>query len=378
MPYSNDWVDSVPVDHTKFSATPGAIRTVRVDIEQRLSNLFYGWISGETQASEGVKALPFVDQGGDPGGVAGKIKLYSKYDPSTINYIFTVTSANATAGATYTNNGKTFTVINTISGATTLNCHGSANPSASGTLTKASGTGDATITFSAFSNPSFPAELWAEDEENNVIQITKNGAVATTPLTTILAAVYPVGSLYAEVTGVNPATTFGFGTWAAWGAGRVPVGVDITDYVFVITSGNATVGDTYTNNTQTFTVKQTISGGLTLQTSGTGAPAASGTLTKASGAGDSTLTFSSVSSDFGTVEATGGEKTHIQTASELVQHTHTDDQAGSGLVQSPGDNSHGLPGGTGTGYGPTSSTGGGQAMNVMQPFITCYMWKRTA
>lgn len=66
-------------------------------------------------------------------------------------WIFTVTSANATAGATYTNNGLTFTVVNTISGGTSLTCTSAVAgaPTANGTLTKASGTGDATITFSA-------------------------------------------------------------------------------------------------------------------------------------------------------------------------------------------------------------------------------------
>ena len=65
-------------------------------------------------------------------------------------------------------------------------------------------------------------------------------------------------------------------------------------YIFTITSGNATAGATYTNNSQTFTVLQTISSGTTLVCSGTGASQASGTLTKASGTGDSTLTFSAV------------------------------------------------------------------------------------
>jgi hypothetical protein len=65
-------------------------------------------------------------------------------------YVFTVTSANATAGATYTNNGQTFTVVDSIGFATTLYCTGTGSPTASGTLTKTSGTGDATITFSAF------------------------------------------------------------------------------------------------------------------------------------------------------------------------------------------------------------------------------------
>lgn len=68
-------------------------------------------------------------------------------------YTFTVTAANATVGAVYTNNGHSFVVTNTIAGGTTLLASGTqANPPlASGTLTKFSGTGDATITFSSFS-----------------------------------------------------------------------------------------------------------------------------------------------------------------------------------------------------------------------------------
>lgn len=65
-------------------------------------------------------------------------------------YQFTVTSANATSGATYINNAQTFTVLNTITGSTTLLATGTGDPLASGTLTLASGTGDATITYSAF------------------------------------------------------------------------------------------------------------------------------------------------------------------------------------------------------------------------------------
>ncbi len=63
------------------------------------------------------------------------------------NYHFTVSSANATAEATYANNGQTFTVTSTITNSTTLVATGTGNPEASGTLTKVSGTGDATISF---------------------------------------------------------------------------------------------------------------------------------------------------------------------------------------------------------------------------------------
>lgn len=67
-------------------------------------------------------------------------------------YTFTVTSANATYTATYTDaNGNTHTVGPTIAAATTLvcTCPSATNVPASGTLTKVSGTGDATITFSS-------------------------------------------------------------------------------------------------------------------------------------------------------------------------------------------------------------------------------------
>ena len=47
------------------------------------------------------------------------------------------------------------------------------------------------------------------------------------------SGIYPVGSIYINATdGTNPATLLGFGTWVAFGAGRVPVGFDSTDTSF--------------------------------------------------------------------------------------------------------------------------------------------------
>ena len=62
-------------------------------------------------------------------------------------------------------------------------------------------------------------------------------------------------------------------------------------YGFFILTGSATVGATYTNNSVTFTVKATVASAKFVLMSGNGAPALSGTLTKASGTGDATLTF---------------------------------------------------------------------------------------
>lgn len=62
-------------------------------------------------------------------------------------------------------------------------------------------------------------------------------------------------------------------------------------FFFGIAAGNATAGATYTNNSITFTVSNTISAGIILEMTGAGAPAPSGTLTKASGTGDATILF---------------------------------------------------------------------------------------
>lgn len=65
-------------------------------------------------------------------------------------------------------------------------------------------------------------------------------------------------------------------------------------YLFQIASGSATAGATYTNNSVTFTVVATVASAVLVKMTGPGAPAASGTLTKASGTGDATLSFYSV------------------------------------------------------------------------------------
>ncbi len=55
------------------------------------------------------------------------------------------------------------------------------------------------------------------------------------------AILYPVGSIYTSVVATNPNTLFGFGTWTAFGAGRVPVGLDAgqTEFDTVEETGGA-------------------------------------------------------------------------------------------------------------------------------------------
>ena len=164
----------------------------------------------------------------------------------------------------------------------------------------------------------------------------------------ILDKIYPVGSIYMSTSSTNPSTYFG-GTWSAWGSGRVPVGVSSGD------------------------------------------------------------------SDFGSAEKTGGSKTHTLSANEMPSHKHTvdggscdisssgehyhygffrndisssgsaevlcttgnsnkDGTANSAITTTSGKHTHTVPNHSHN----VSNTGGGQAHNNLQPYITCYMWKRTA
>lgn len=81
--------------------------------------------------------------------------------------------------------------------------------------------------------------------------------------------------------------------------------------------------------------------------------------------------------EFNTVEKTGGEKEHTLTVDEMPNHRHA-----------YGDY-YGIAGGSKfnvvaynnvTSYpeGGTVATGGDKAHNNLQPYITVYMWKRTA
>jgi hypothetical protein len=63
---------------------------------------------------------------------------------------------------------------------------------------------------------------------------TNTTQIATTAfVTAALSAVYPVGSIYINAgVSTNPATLLGFGTWTAFGAGKVLVGLDSADALF--------------------------------------------------------------------------------------------------------------------------------------------------
>ncbi len=84
-------------------------------------------------------------------------------------------------------------------------------------------------------------------------------------------------------------------------------------------------------------------------------------------------------SDFNTAEKTGGEKTHTLVVSELPQHTHANYAKRTNITINNSGNTHvtchSSNSGATVGHN-IGSTGEGVAHNNLQPYITCFVWKR--
>lgn len=84
-------------------------------------------------------------------------------------------------------------------------------------------------------------------------------------------------------------------------------------------------------------------------------------------------------SDFNTAEKTGGEKTHTLVVSELPQHTHANYAKRINITINNSGNTHvtchSSNSGATVGHN-IGSTGEGVAHNNLQPYVTCFIWKR--
>ena len=87
-------------------------------------------------------------------------------------------------------------------------------------------------------------------------------AIATTAFVqAAMAALFPVGAIYTAVVSTNPATLIGFGTWTAFGAGRVMVGFDSGNALFDTAEETGGSADAITvSHTHTATTTSTDSG----------------------------------------------------------------------------------------------------------------------
>lgn len=178
---------------------------------------------------------------------------------------------------------------------------------------------------------------------------TNTTQLATTAFVqTALQALHPVGSIYINATNsTNPGTLLGFGTWVAFGAGRVPVGFDSTNTLFdtaeetggsanaIVVSHNHTATTTITDPGHTHKTWNTISDGG----------------------------YNYGSSWYGT----DGTDTRTQEYDDLWGGSVS---VGAALTSSRT---------TGITASTTVASNGSSGTNAnYQPYITVYMWKRTA
>ena len=88
--------------------------------------------------------------------------------------------------------------------------------------------------------------------------------------------------------------------------------------------------------------------------------------------------YKSGDSDFGTVNATGGAKTVTLTVDQIPAHTHSGVTGGNGEDETRPNTPSASDNRPNVGTYTTSSVGGGQAHNNLQPYKVKYMWERTA
>lgn len=181
----------------------------------------------------------------------------------------------------------------------------------------------------------------------NTTQLATTAFVAAATAA-VLQTLHPVGSIYINATNAtNPGTLLGFGTWTAFGAGRVPVGFNAADPLFDTaeeTGGSkdaVTVAHTHTGTTASNGAHQHFMMNNIIYPND-GSWVATETLNRGDNLGGNLNSYQ-LSTSTTTADS-------VPTSSAGA-HTHTF---------------------------TTDSTGSSGTNANLQPYITVYMWKRTA
>ncbi len=227
-----------------------------------------------------------------------------------------------------------------------------------------------------------------------------------------VSAAWPIGSVFMNVLSTNPNTLLGFGTWAAFGAGRVLIGVDAGDPDFDTAEeagGAKTVASAGTVSQPTFT-----GDALSTHSHGTGTLATSahsGTAVADHAAHTHSVTSNVAVGDHAAHTHTFTQSSNATTPDLVTANTAAQGVAASGTTGNPNatlthsvtnnavtsgnpsatlthsvtqPSAHTLSGNTaavtaGTPAGTVSQpTFTGSATSVVQPYITVFMWRRTA
>ena len=200
----------------------------------------------------------------------------------------------------------------------------------------------------------------------------------------ILKSVYPIGSIYLSVNSVNPGTLFG-GTWVAWGSGRVPVGINTSDTDFdtveeiggsksvTLTSAQCGVpAHTHSLNNHVH--------GLNSHTHGLNNHKHS--------LGNHTHSVSAAMAFRVGVGETGRNRVAYGTSYYAFTSKDVDDLVYGTTASAATGNTGAASGSTAAASGNTAAASGNTSNNTtanasaahtnLQPYIVCYMWKRTA
>ena len=191
--------------------------------------------------------------------------------------------------------------------------------------------------------------FWEEESTSNPSNVAN-----------IINLVYPVGSIYMSTSSTSPSTLFPGTTWVAWGQGRVPVGVASSGTF----SGSETTGGS-----------ETVTAGGSIANTTAGGTVANTTLTTAqipSHYHDELHWGCPTASQFGVNHGSSNIKNPTWYFSYAGVSSTAQANFYSGNTGGGGAHNHGFTG-TAHNHGFT-----GSAHSNLQPYITCYMWKRTA
>lgn len=186
--------------------------------------------------------------------------------------------------------------------------------------------------------------LDATDGLVNAVPVANGGTGASSvaaAVSNLSESIYPVGSVYINAAvNTNPATLLGFGTWVAFGAGRVMVGLDASDAAFdTLQEVGGSKNATLVSHNHTFsgtTSGQSNDHSHPLQTTGG-----------------------------------GGADPFVSVLRRDITDGYAYGTAGNVVGGVSADHSHT--------YSGTTSTSGSSATNAnLQPYITVCMWLRTA